>query len=126
MRSHQLPVALLAFLGLVAIVPAWVYFTNDYVTLRPEGTILASLVLPSTILLFLTSWIKPELTKPVLGLFVLIGIMVLAPWFFQFIDMVSGQLTDDPLAQLLIQLVVPLVILAFVAKLGFQRVRRAG
>jgi len=119
--SKKFPFVILAFLAFVAVVPAWTYFTNDYTTLRPEDSWLASLVLPTAAALFIVSWVKPELTGLVLGGFVIAALMMLAPWWFRFIDMVSGQLTQDPLAQVLLELAIPIAILLFVATAGARR-----
>lgn len=121
MDSKKFPFVILAFLAFVAVVPAWTYFTNDYTTLRPEDGWLASLVLPAAAALFIVSWVKPELTGLVLGGFVIAALMILAPWWFRFIDMVSGQLTQDPLAQVLLELAIPIAILLFVATAGARR-----
>jgi len=66
--------------------------------------------------------VKPELSRPALGGIILFGVMVLAPWFFRFIDMVSAQLVEDPLAQLTLQLAIPLLVLSFLVSLGKRRV----
>lgn len=125
MDSRKLPIAFVVFLAFVAVVPVWTYFTGEYSNLRPEDSWLASLVLPAAVFLFITSWVKPELSGIVLGAFVIGGLMLLAPWWFRFIDMVSGALVDDPLAQLGLQIAIPLLIVAFVLSIGVRRLRRA-
>lgn len=51
-----------------------------------------------------------------LGLFVLVGLMVLAPVIYTFTSWVSPEV--DPLSRLLLQLVVPLLYIGLIVSLG--------
>lgn len=51
--------ALIAFLAFVAFVPAWIYWVdNSTSALSLEATFLATLVLPATVILYLSGWIQ--------------------------------------------------------------------
>lgn len=53
-------VALFAFAGIVAVVPVWMYFVNEYApTLPTEARFMATLALPTLIALFIVGWIQP-------------------------------------------------------------------
>lgn len=61
MNVFELPFALLAFLGFVALVPAWMWFLATYPpaqNLSIESQFLANLVLPATLVLFISSWLE--------------------------------------------------------------------
>jgi hypothetical protein len=61
MDVFDFPFALLTFLALVAVVPPWVWFVNNYgptASLSLPSQFLAALILPATILLALTSWVE--------------------------------------------------------------------
>lgn len=61
MNAYKLPFALLAFFGLVGVVPVWVYYLDSYTTQLPtEVQFLATLTLPAVVLLFLASWLQPR------------------------------------------------------------------
>jgi len=60
-NAFELPFALIAFLGFVAIVPAWMWFLSTYPpaqSLSMESRLLANLVLPATVMLMLASWLE--------------------------------------------------------------------
>ncbi|MGZ0745726.1 hypothetical protein [Haloparvum sp. AD34] len=60
MNVYQFPLSLYAFLAIVAVVPAWMFFLSEYgQDLPTEAWFMASLVLPATVLLFITSWVQP-------------------------------------------------------------------
>jgi len=120
-KTDELPVALLGFMAFVVMAPIWTTYLGNFNAPRPEDGFLAALVLPAVAMLFITSWIKPEFSKLILGGFMIVGVVLLAPWWFRFIDMLSGVLTDDPLAQTVLQLAVPLLILSFLVQLGRRR-----
>lgn len=82
---------------------------------------MAALVLPAAAALYIVSWAKPEMTGVVLGAFVIGGLMLLAPWWFRFIDMISGQLTNDPFAQVLLELAIPIIFILFVITAGARQ-----
>ena len=61
MNPYLFPLALLAFLAFVAVVPAWMWFLNDFSHaeyLTSEERFIAALVLPATVAVFLASWIR--------------------------------------------------------------------
>ena len=61
MNVFELPFALLAFLGFVALVPPWMWFLSTFPpaqTLSMEGRLLANIVLPATVMLALASWME--------------------------------------------------------------------
>lgn len=59
MNAFEFPFALFAFLGFVAMVPVWIWFTDTYTQgLPPEPTFLAQFVLPVTVALYLSSWLQ--------------------------------------------------------------------
>lgn len=61
MNPLEVPLALFAFFGFVAVVPVWMWFVSNYSSsLPPEATFLAQLTLPATVMLFLASWFQPE------------------------------------------------------------------
>jgi hypothetical protein len=58
-NPYRFPLALFAFLGFVAVIPAWSWFMSTYTADLPtETTFLAGLVLPATLALFLASWLQ--------------------------------------------------------------------
>ena len=49
-----------AFLAFVAVVPAWMFFVENYTGgLSTETSFLATMVLPATAALFLAGWLQP-------------------------------------------------------------------
>jgi hypothetical protein len=57
----ELPFALIAFLGFVALVPAWMWFLATFPpaqNLSAESRLLANFVLPATVMLTLASWLE--------------------------------------------------------------------
>lgn len=53
-----MPIAILAFVGLVAVAPAWMWFTGEYTTDLPtETAFLVRFSLPAVSLLFAGSWL---------------------------------------------------------------------
>jgi len=62
MTPERLPLAIIAFLGLVAIVPAWMYFVGAYTAEMPaESAWIARFSLPAVALLFAGSWLGGDL-----------------------------------------------------------------
>lgn len=58
MTPERLPIALLAFVGLVAVIPAWMWFVGEYsATLPAETAWLVRFSLPAVSLLFAGSWL---------------------------------------------------------------------
>lgn len=57
MNPSQLPVALLAFVALVALTPAWLHFSSTMTSSMPPATAwVARFTLPSVALLFVGGW----------------------------------------------------------------------
>lgn len=60
MNPYKFPLALLAFMGFVLVMPGWQFFLR---TRTPEMTVeaafLISLVLPILVALFIASWLQP-------------------------------------------------------------------
>lgn len=124
MRPQDLPVAIVALLGIVAVVPAWTHFTMENQALAGSDAFLAALVLPAAVLMFTASWVKPQMAETVMGLFVLVGVMVMAPWIWEAAGLAASYMTDQPLAKTALQAALPLVVLAFVATMGMRRFAR--
>lgn len=59
---------------------------------------------------------RVNLVDVIMGFLVLVALMVLAPFFYKFIAMVSGE--ADPLSALLLQLFVPFLFIALIVSLG--------
>ena len=61
MDPVKFPFALLGFLGFVAIMPAWVHFSGQYVSGLPDyQSFILQLMMPVMVLLFVVSWIQPR------------------------------------------------------------------
>jgi len=62
MLPERLPIAILSFIGLVAIVPAWMHFVGVYTADMPvESAWIARFSLPAVALLFAGSWLGGDL-----------------------------------------------------------------
>lgn len=60
MKPWAYPLALLAALAAVALVPPWMHFVDTYApTLPTEMQFLAQASLPLLVLLFLAGWLQP-------------------------------------------------------------------
>jgi uncharacterized membrane protein len=62
MNPYEFPLALLAFLSFVAVVPVWVWFVQSYPTISEMSMpvrFLVQLSLPATVGLYLVSWLQP-------------------------------------------------------------------
>lgn len=119
MRPHRLPVALVAFIAIVVVLPIWL--AVDLSVLSSTNAFIAALILPAMVLLFASSWIKPEMAWPITGVFVLVGIMALGPTFDEFTRLAAEAAGVSGLAAVAIQLAVPLIILAFIATMAGRR-----
>lgn len=61
MNVFKFPFALLAFFGIVAVVPAWMHFVGAYTpSLSIESQFIAEMALPALSALFLASWLQPR------------------------------------------------------------------
>jgi hypothetical protein len=120
MRPRDLPIAIVAFLGLVVVVPMVTSFVGS-AGLETQDAFLAGLALPGVVLLYTASWVKPDLAGPVLGALVLASFMVMAPWLWRASGLAAGALADGSLAELAFRLALPLVILAALATAGYRR-----
>lgn len=59
MNVYRFPFALMAFLGFVAVMPAWMYWTGQRTSGLPgETQLLVGLVLPATAAMALGSWLQ--------------------------------------------------------------------
>jgi hypothetical protein len=122
-RTDDLPVALLGFIAIVVVAPIWLQYRSGFTAATPSGAFLASMILPAVVALYVSSWVSPELAGVVLGGFLVAGIVLLVPWLYEFADMLTGALVEDPLARTLVQLALPVVILTFLYQLGRRRLR---
>lgn len=64
MSPFRVPFALLGFLGIVAVVPVWMWFLTSHPAasaLTVQDQFLATMVLPVLAALFIASWIEPGL-----------------------------------------------------------------
>ena len=62
MNPYEFPLALFAFLALVAAAPVWLWFTSQYPTISQMGAptrFLVQLSFPATCALFLIGWLEP-------------------------------------------------------------------
>jgi len=125
-RVDDLPIALLAFLAFVVMSPIWVRYLQEFSAPRPEDAFLAAMVLPAAAALFVASWVSTEIARLVLGLFMLAGVMVLAPWLFSFIELLGTELTGQPLAGFILALAVPVIVLSFLVQIGKRRLVQNG
>jgi hypothetical protein len=124
MDPDDLPAAILAFLALVAILPAWVHYAGAFSPPEPEQAILGTLVIPAAAALLLTGWVRPELAGAVTGVFVLVGVIVVAPWLDALTGLAGGALAGHPLAELLVRATVAVLVVFFVLSLGRRRIRQ--
>lgn len=62
MKPFDVPFALLGFLGFVAVVPVWMWFTTQHPAieqLQMEARFLVQFSLPASLLFYLASWFGP-------------------------------------------------------------------
>jgi hypothetical protein len=59
MSPYRLPLALLTFIGIVALAPVWMHYIGTATSLKPADQLLAGLTLPAFALLYLASWLNP-------------------------------------------------------------------
>lgn len=123
MRSEDFPIAILALLSIVTLVPAWLY-ALDASSLSGQTAWVAGLVLPAMVTLYLVSWVRPSLVGPVLGAWVLAGSLAIAPQLWTLAGLASDSLPGDSVAGLAVQVALPVLIVAYVAGLGWARARR--
>lgn len=61
MNAWKFPLALIGFMGFVAVIPVWNWVLDNQATvLHTEERFLIGLVLPFLALLFLASWLQPR------------------------------------------------------------------
>jgi hypothetical protein len=123
MRPRDLALALAAFASLVAFTPLWVTFLTD-TGMGAQAAWVASLTLPAMMAMFVTSWVKPEMTTPVLGVFVLAGVLAVAPELWDLAALGAGEAPAGGLSEGLFQLAVPIIVVAFVLSLGWRHMRQ--
>lgn len=122
MRPKNFLIALLAALTVTAVVPAWIYWVGT-VDLPIQSQWLAELLLPALGLILIASWTRPELARPIVGVFVMAGVLAMAPQIWAIGGLASNRLAGDwGMARLVVQLMVPLLTLAFVVSLGWRRI----
>lgn len=60
MNAFEIPLALIAFLGIVMVIPVWMWFKSTYQPDLPmETAFIAGMVLPATVALFIAGWLSP-------------------------------------------------------------------
>jgi len=58
MNPAQLPIAIITFIGLVALIPAWLHFVSVFApNMSAAGAFIARFTLPALSLLFVGGWI---------------------------------------------------------------------
>ena len=117
MIPHRLLVAVLAFIGLIVLAP--MFTAVDFTGLSLENAFLAGLVIPGIILLFITSWTRPSLAAPILGVFVLVGFVVIAPTIFNFVQIGANEF--DGFGGFAIQLAIPIIIIVYIVTMASER-----
>lgn len=117
MIPHRLPIAIVALLGLIAVLPVWTAIDLSEFTLTT--TFMAGMVLPAVVILYVSSWVRPSLAAPILGLFILIGIVALLPTIFGFVQVATNM--TDGLVQLTFQLALPILLVVFILTLAQGR-----
>lgn len=121
MRAEDLPLAVLALLTLVVAVPPWMEAWQAS-ELTQQTAWMLGLALPTLAVLFVVSWVKPSLVPTVMGAFVLSGVLVLAPQLWKLTGMAAGRLSGG-LAQLAIQVALPVLVVTYMAGLGWRRAK---
>lgn len=118
------PIRLLgAFLAFMAAVTVLVLLeTPDLSTLSITNATVAGIVPVAIVGLLTVSWIKPNLVLPVGGLFLAIIALVMIPTIFEFVS-VATESSSDAL-QTMIQLALPIIILAYIGSLAARRIVR--
>jgi len=61
MDIFDAPLAILGFLGLVAVAPAWFWMTQNHSaisTLGPASQFMLNMLFPAIVLIYLASWIE--------------------------------------------------------------------
>ena len=124
MESDDLIVSVVALLAFVAMAPAWAHYVSEFSPGLATDLWLARLVPAAAIMLFLTSWVQPDLAGMVQGGLVLVAVMVMAPWLWRMTGMASDVFAPNPLAALLLRGAMSLLVLSAVAGLGYQRLKR--
>lgn len=59
MNPYEVFFAIFALLGIGVVVPAWVYFVNEYLSQTPVMQFLSTLALPLTAVFLVASWMQP-------------------------------------------------------------------
>lgn len=126
MRTDELPLALLGFLAIVAVVPAWVHYSGSFDPASGGHGLLASLMLPAVVLLFAVSWISPGMTRQVLGGYLVVAVLVLAPIWWHMSGLAAEAAASNPLAQVFIRLSLPVLVLAGAVSIGYAKLRASG
>jgi len=62
MNAEQLPIALIAFMAFVALMPAWMHFSGEYTASMPAAASwIARFTMPAAALLFVGSWLGGDI-----------------------------------------------------------------
>ncbi len=117
MIPHRILIAIVAFLGLIAVIPMWM--TADLGDLSLTNQFLAGIILPAIILLYISSWVKPSLAAPIMGVFVLVGLAAIAPTLFGFVQI--GVNETDGFVQYGLRLALPVLFFVFVVTMARGR-----
>lgn len=60
MNPLELPLALFALFGIVAVTPVWLWFVAEYGAQLPaEARYIAQMAFPMLLLLFVAGWVQP-------------------------------------------------------------------
>lgn len=122
MRADRVPFAIVAFLGFIALLPVWVWFMNESFVLPNKDSFLATLILPAALLLFITSWIKPDLANTTMIALMVLILIVLFPWLLYSTELGTTVLTEYDVASYIIQLIVVTIFLMVVISFGMRRI----
>lgn len=118
MNAKGLLVAIIAFIGIVTVMPIWE--AADTGSLPLEQEFLAGLVISGALLLFIASWILPGLSVPVIRTLVIIGLVAIVPTLFNFTQVASNEM--DGLPGVLAELALPVLFVVAILTIATDRV----
>jgi len=120
-KPGEFVLAAVTAIGLVVFIPVWTAFV-DLAGLTGQTLWVVSLLLPALVTLFAVSWIRPSMTTPVLGLFVLAAFMTgIAPQLWEIMELGAGAAPTGGLTGPVLTLLPPLLALTYVMALGWRR-----
>ena len=123
MNAREMALALVAFMALVAMAPVWLAYTGS-ADLTSQTRWMASLILPALGTLLVVSWVKPSMTRPVVGVFFLASIMAIVPQIWSMGKMAAGITPSGSASEIMFQLGAPILFIAFAAAMGWRRLVR--